>query len=430
MLDEMMEPMKRWGLVAGLACVLSSLAVAAATAPGQWDQPAATLADQIADILGPAQARLVIRNLSTVSTDEIPAIRRLLEQDLKARGVQASGAESANIIRVTLSENIRERLWVAEIVEGNETRVTMVHVDPPIVSASPRNEQIVLRKETYLSANALSNGLSSSTNDSILATLETANGLIVLQPEEISFLAMTTVGWKIATSSQITPRLTQTRDPRGLLLPSPEGNNFTAYLPGTQCTGTYTPPTDNSGRYGDWTLRCHASDNPWPIAQATPATIKAFYNASRDNFTGVVTPTVGADLPAFYTAALLPRASGAVLLIDSLDGKVQFVENGTIKPVTGARDWGSDLAVLHSSCGSGAQIIASASGEALADSLRAYELPAQEAIPASVVLTMEGAVTALWTAPDGKSIFATIRKTAGPAQPDEFEVDRVTATCN
>jgi len=426
----MMEPMKRWGLVAGLAYLLSSLAAGAATAPGPWDQPAATLADQIADILGPAQARLVIRNLSTVSIDEIPAIRRLLEQDLKAHGVQASGAESANIIRVTLSENIRERLWVAEIVEGNETRVTMVHVDRPIVAAVTGKEQIVLRKETYLSANALSNGLSSSTNDSILATLETANGLIVLQPEEISFLAMTTVGWKIATSSQITPRLTQTRDPRGLLLPSADGNSFTAYLPGTQCAGTYTQPADNSTSYGDWTIHCHASDNPWPIAQTTPATIKAFYNASRDNFTGVVTPTVGADLPAFYTAGLLPRASEAALLINSVDGKVQLVENGTIRQITGARDWGSDFAALHSSCGSGTQIIASASGEALADSLRAYELPAQEAIPTSVPLAIEGAVTALWPAPDGKSIFAAVRKPTGPAQPDEYEVDRVTATCN
>jgi hypothetical protein len=38
---------------------------------------------------------------------------------------------------------------------------------------------------------------------------------------------------------------------------------------------------------------------------------------------------------------------------------------------------------------------------------------------------MDGTVTALWTAPDGKSIYAVVRSTA-----DEYEVDRVTASCN
>ncbi len=44
--------------------------------PSQWEQPAAALADQIADLLGPGQAHLTIRNLSSIPADEIPAIRR------------------------------------------------------------------------------------------------------------------------------------------------------------------------------------------------------------------------------------------------------------------------------------------------------------------------------------------------------------------
>jgi hypothetical protein len=40
-----------------------------ATAPSQWDQPAAALADKIASILGPGQAHLTLRNLSTISND-------------------------------------------------------------------------------------------------------------------------------------------------------------------------------------------------------------------------------------------------------------------------------------------------------------------------------------------------------------------------
>ena len=108
----------RW-LIAVVASGVMILMAIAAAAPSQWDQPSASLAEEIAGILGPGQAHLTIRNLSTIPNDEIPAIRRLLEQDLKVHGVTTSEAESANLLRVTLSENLRERLWVAEIVEGN-----------------------------------------------------------------------------------------------------------------------------------------------------------------------------------------------------------------------------------------------------------------------------------------------------------------------
>ena len=111
----------------------------------------------------------------------------------------------------------------------------------------------------------------------------------------------------------------------------------------------------------------------------------------------------GVDLPPFYSAGLVPRAAGgAGLLLTGIDGKVQLVENGALKPVAGTRDWGSDFAVLRSGCGAGTQVIASGSGEAASDSLRAYEIPAQEAVAVSAPLAMDGTVTALWTAPDGK----------------------------
>jgi hypothetical protein len=132
------------------------------------------------------------------------------------------------------------------------------------------------------------------------------------------------------------------------------------------------------------------------------------------------------DLPPFYSGTTVPRpAGGAALLIGGIDGKVQLVENGALWQVAGTRDWGSDFAVLHSGCGAGAQIIASGSGEAQHDSLRAYELPALEAVTASAPWAVEGTVTALESAADGKSVFAVVRKAN-----DQYEVDRVTALCN
>jgi hypothetical protein len=186
-------------------------------------------------------------------------------------------------------------------------------------------------------------------------------------------------------------------------------------------------------------VRCHESDDPWPIVQgaipqipavASPvdssASLKAFYNAARNYFTGVVTPSLNVDLPPFYSAVMIFRpATGPALLIGGIDGKAQLTEGAALRPVSGTRDWGSDFAVLNSGCGVGAQILASGSGEAASDSLRAFELPAQEAVPVSAPLAMDGTVTALGTAPDGKSIVAVVRTPA-----DQYEVDRVTASCN
>jgi len=384
--------------------------------PKPWDQPAASLAEDIAALLGPGQARLTIRNYSTVPTDEIPQIRRLLEQDLKAHGVLASGAESANIIRITLSEDTRERLWVAEVIEGNETRVVMEHAAPGKAQQTQTGSGLTLRKQTVFSTGSI-----------VLAAWETANTLAIIEPEEVVMYAHAADSWQVLKKTGIGHASSLARDPRAVIAPSVDASTFEAFVAGTRCSGSYQSP-------GQWTVRCHGSDDPWPISQETvaqtsaasnPPSLKAFYNPARNYFTGVIAPSFAVDLPPFYSAAMIPRADGTALLINGIEGKVQLVANGALKTVSGTRDWGSDFASLNTGCGAGTQIVASGSGEATADSLRAYDLPALEAIPASAPLAMDGTVTALWTAPDAKSLFAVIRTAA-----DRYEVDRVTASCN
>jgi hypothetical protein len=221
-----------------------------------------------------------------------------------------------------------------------------------------------------------------------------------------------------------------TRDPRGTLLSNSSGGSFTAYAPGAECGGSYSLPLSVPTSDSGWNVRCHASDNPWPVYQSGDASgapaLKAFYNPARDFFTGVVIPSIGVDLPAFYTAGVIPRAAGGSgLLIAGVDGKVSLTENGVTRSISGTRDWGSDFAIMRSGCGTGTQIIATSSGQAASDSLRAFEIPGLDVVPASAPLAMDGTVTALWTAQDGKSVLVAVRNPAG-----EYEVDRVTALCN
>lgn len=426
--------MTRLGLMAAAMCAVFCAAADCGAAQTQtqgsslmaspWEQPAAALAAQIADLLGPGQARLAIRDQSSVPVDEIPAIRKLLEQDLKTHGVTASGAESANVIRVTLSENARERLWVAEVIQGSETRVAMVRLDAGAPSAAVQAKSgLVLRKDVVIQSET-----------QLVAALEYSGWLVTVEPDKIVLHGKSSDNWREQRRLGIAHKRPLTRDPRGMILPNHDQgeNGFEVLVAALHCGGIYG--INDPG--GQWPASCNDSDDPWPIAQI-PATagaadatqgstsIKAFYNAARNYFTGVVTPSVGVDLPPFYSAVALPRPAGAALLIGGIDGKVQIAENGALKPVSGTRDWGSDFAVLHSGCGAGDQVIASGSGEAVSDSLRAYELPALEAVAASAPLAMDGTVTALWAAPDGKSVMAVVRHADG-----EYEVDRVTALCD
>jgi hypothetical protein len=423
--------------VTGWASALLMASVLMAQA-GQWDQPGSALADQIAEVLGPGQATLTVRNLSSIGDSSIPAIRSLLEKNLRAHGIAIATGESANSVRITLSENNRERLWVAEITEGNQTRVVMVEAGSNTVRTSSVSDYMTLRRERLPIANTpIRDGHS---GDPILAAFDSGNTLVVLHPDTIEVLAFAEGAWQHYKYFSLNETHQLSRDARGIMIPTAERTAFTAYTGQTECLGAYSPAATTPARPADgWTIRCHASDEPWPVtipigAQAGAASmenirvtpVRAFFNASRNYFTGVLSPGAGVDLAPFYSFGGVSRPSGIMAwLVNGIDGKVQIIENRALKPVAGARDWGSDFAVLMSGCGSGAQVVASGSGEAAADSLRAYELPAQEAIPASAPLAMNGTVTALWPAPDGKSLLATVRQASG-----DYEVDRVTALCN
>jgi hypothetical protein len=433
-MPEMRMTMKQFGLVVAMVVLLVP-AASSAPVPGPWDQPAAGLAARIADILGPGPARLTIRNLSSIPNSAIPAIRSLLVQDLEQRGVVDSGAESATAVLITLSESAHNRLWVAQVAEGDQTQVTMVRLAPDQPHPSLAAGGLLLRSELVIAV-----------PEPVVAALPVADDLAVLEPEALVIYARGGTGWQELKRVSLEGQIPLARDPRGLLMPAASGTGFTAWLPGGRCTGSLA----GAGTQASWSLACAASDDPWTVlgppsvspaltpalqpAQTgvatpvgiAPAAFKAFYNVARDYFTGVVSPSLGVDLPAFYSAALIPRAAGdGALLLNGVDGTVRLAENGKLEAVAGARDWGSDLAVLRSGCGAGTQIVASGSGEAVSDSLRAYELPALEAVPASAPLATDGTVTALWSAPDFASIYAAVRTPA-----NQYEVERVSALCN
>jgi hypothetical protein len=409
----MMDRRSFWAVVAAFVCLLPAARAA------KWEQPAAELSKQIAAMAGPGPARLVVRNNSSLPSGEVPAIRRLLERDLRGFGVVAGGGDSATLIRVTLSENLHGGLWVAEVVEGTETRVTMLPVGLGTTAAAGgpsltlRRSLVITEPEAVLDAQMFSIG--------------GVQRLVVLEPERIVTYVRNAAplgpgsayaGWIEDQHFAIGHGRPFPRDMRGELVAAGD-HLFDAYLPGVLCSGT------NTG--AQIAVACADSDDPWRIG----TTQRAFYNALRDYFTGVLTPGFGMELAPFYQASDIPRPTGTGTLMDGVDGKVTLMESSVLKPVSGANDWGSDFAVIRSGCGSGVQVVVSGSGAAAAgDSLRAYEIVGREAIAVSVPLPVEGAVTAIHTAAgtanDGASAMVIVRRD-GPLR---YEVWNDSAFCN
>lgn len=412
--QRMMEKQRLWGCGAALVCLMGCLVQVAQAAT--WEQPASDLARQIAALTGPGPARLVLQNASTLPASDLPLIHRLLEQDLRRFGVLPGERDSATLIRVTLSENLQGGLWVAEVQEGTETRVTMLAV--PLAPAAPTGNggAITIRRTLLLTEDA-------PVLDAKIFVTGGVQRLVVMEPEQIltyerNPAALGTSPWGLDQTFPITHSRPYPRDLRGELVAATD-HAFDAWLPGVHCRSGETA----AGVATALSVTCSDSDDPWPIALNQ----SAFYNAMRDNFTGVLAPGVGMDLPPFYEAGEVPHEAGADMILTSVDGRVLLLDSSVLKPVTGANDWGSDFAVLRSGCGSGAQVLVSGSGAATSgDSLRAWEISGREAIPVSAPLSVDGVVTAISPSTDGASATVIVRRDA----PLRYEVWNGSALCN
>lgn len=403
----------RWGTA--LVCLLSGLGVPAARA-ATWEQPASDLARQIAALTGPGPARLVLRNDSTLAAAEIPVIRRLLESDLRTLGVRPGDYDSAPLIRVTLSENLQGGLWVAEVENGSQTRVTMVPV--PLAPAAPSGSggAITVRRTLLITEDA-------PVLDAKIFVTAGVQRLVVLEPDRLltyqrNAAALGSAAWLLDQSFPVTHTRPLPRDLRGELVAASD-HAFDAWLPGVRCQAAES----SAGVGASLSVACSDSDDPWPVLPGQ----SAFFNAMRDNFTGVLAPGFGLDLPPFYQAGALPRETGAATLLNPVDGRLLLLDNGALQPVAGAADWGSDFAVLRSGCGSGAQVLVSGSGAAASgDTLRAWEIAGRQAIPVSAPVTVDGVVMAIWPSTDGSSATVIVRREA----PLRYEVWNGSALCN
>ena len=105
----------------------------------------------------------------------------------------------------------------------------------------------------------------------------------------------------------------------------------------------------------------------------------------------------------------MPRFNYTLWTLAAVDGSIHLLDGMTDQVIRGAK-WGSDLASIHSTCGTGTQLLVSENGDTTQDSLRAFEMPDRDPVAASSPVEFDGAIVALWTESSGNGAIAIVRR--------------------
>ena len=375
-----------------------------------WSAPAQELARKIAGVTGPGTVTFHLTNRSSLPAKDTAEVEQELQAQLLAACVQAAKGEQATAtLEVTLSENALSYVWVAEIRRtGGEPSVAMVSV-PRREMAAPAQDlpPMTLRKIPLWRQEAR------ILDVLVLEESASPTRLAVLEPEALSVYRSNNGQWQEEQRSPVSHARPWPRDLRGRLWPRPD-RGLDVYFPGVVCrtsAGTMTG------------LACRESGDPWPLS--AQVALGAFFAPTRNFFTGALAPGIGrrTSIPKFFSAALLVRANGTSWLMAATDGTVHVLDETSDQPFHVS--WGSDVAGIRSSCGSGSQILASQPGGGLGDSIRAYEVGDRDAAAVSSAIDVDGPITALWTESRSTSAIVVFQD----ATSDIYEAFRLAVAC-
>jgi hypothetical protein len=255
----------------------------------------------------------------------------------------------------------------------------------------------------------------------VLVLEESANAsrIAVLGPDTLSIYRHVNGSWQKEQTMEIGHDKPWPRDLRGRLL---RGNNhlLDVYLPGVLCRSSSGTPV---------TLNCREGDEPWPLnstGTSSGPVVSAFFSATRNFFTGALTPPLGsiASVGPFYAAAAAPQENKIAWLFSGVDGQLHIVLSGTERVLK--VNWGSDIAGIKTSCGAGWQLLATTSADGLADSLRAHEIPDRDPVAVSAAVDFSGPITGLWTEERGDTVVAIAKN----RETGSYEAFRVAVSCS
>jgi hypothetical protein len=290
------------------------------------------------------RAHVTLHNLTGLSNVEAARIQIAFERALRRNPRNPKVVE----VTLTISDNVKGYLLVAEIFHGDERAVEMTSV-PREPSIAPAPAGITVTKKLLWEQSA-----------PILDLALVADFMFVLDTSGVSRYERREGKWDRVG---VLPVASTVRDPRGRL--DLEGDSLTIQLPGTTCQGTWNPSVS---------LHCDAG---------------SLLTAARNTLES-------ADTPAHFSAA----RTKDILVLAEMDGRTHVYDSSG-KPAAAFEGWGSDFVAMQGGCAANRIAATSPSfGDAI-DSIALYDVVNNAPVRLSDPAEFSGTVTALWPTKDG-----------------------------
>lgn len=387
---QMMRPSSRLRWALRLCVLFSQLSFA-----GDWHDPVSQLAAKITAATGPGVVALEVNNRSSITSADAEEIRRELIALLATSGVRVwQPDQAAANIKLTLSENLQEYVWVAEIQAGaTDSKVLLVSTPRTNFAVVTANAPAITIRATQLVTQA----------EPVLDVAIVENNpprLIVLGRNTVTIQEFANQRWSVAQTLPIISPTPLPRDARGRIFLR-EDHLFDVYLPGLACHSNNSAPL---------AMRCELSEDPWPLQAQGPS---AFFSPARNFFPGALVPGIGKQnsAPPFYSAAAIPRANYSLWIFAGLDGQVHLLD-GINQQVLGKIHWGSNVAAVHPACRPDSLVLADAPDSEPSESIQAFEFADREPAAVSPKLNINGSITALWSTPRADSAIAVYKNSS------------------
>jgi hypothetical protein len=288
------------------------------------------------------RAHVTVHNLTPLGAGDVTRVQAAFERVLR-RNVRN---EKIVEVTLTISENVKGYLLIAEIFHGDERAIEMRSVPKePAVAPSPAG--ITIAKKLLWEQSA-----------PILDVALVADFMLVLDTAGVSRYERREGQWDRVG---VLPAASSVRDPRGKL--DLEGDSLTVQLPGTTCRGTWNPSVS---------LHCDAG---------------GMLTAGRNTLE---------PEPAHFSEA----RTKDVLLLAEMDGRTHMYDSAG-KHAGSFEGWGTDFVAIQSGCAANRIMAASASYEDSSDSIALYDVVNNAAVRFSDPAELPGPVTALWPVKDG-----------------------------
>jgi hypothetical protein len=375
-----------------------------------WHVSEEQLARQIAAATGPGALSLELVNRSSLPRADVEEVRRGLMADLSAHGVRfVSADQAAATVQITLSENLQNYVWAAEIHQGTNEPSLVMAVTPRLsLAAVERPPSALMIHKTLL-----------WTDEHRILDVALVGGspqhMIVLEPESVILAKLQDGRWQQEQALPLPHSRPWPRDLRGRLALRKD-YLFDAYLPGIFCRSAATAPL---------TINCYESDDPWPLG-ADQSGLSAFFAPTRNFFTGALSPGIEKQttVKAFYSVAMLPREKYKLWMFATVDGQVHMLDGVTDQTVT-KLGLGDEVASVRSGCGLGWQVLVAGNGEGAVEAVKAFEITDREPVAVSPPIEFGGGITALWADSEGTGAIAVSQN----SETGRYEAYRLSITC-